>query len=160
MPNVRDVHVHVHVCLHKSILQLDDADLRLRTLDKHYLQCSLVELPDHRQHFSKKYGINRRSVLCKAPHFDVCQCLPHDVMHVMFEGILQLHCGLLLEHCIEQKYVTIGSVNMAIKNFLYGENDKASIPGPVDRERLGSDKGKLAESGWLSTVSCLINDMI
>lgn len=68
-------------------------------------------------------------------------------MHVILEGTLQLNCGLLLEHCIEQKYITIGSLNMAIKNFPCGDNEKASLPGPVDKERLGSGKGKLVQSG-------------
>ena len=32
----------------------------------------------------------------KAPHLDVCRCLPYDIMHIIFEGVLVLHCRRLL----------------------------------------------------------------
>ena len=120
--------------------------LLLRKLDRHYFHCSLLELPDDAQDFSKEYGVKRQSILCKAPEFDVCQCLPHDIMHVILEGVLQLHSRLILQNCKSQGYITVTAINVAIKNFPYGENEKPSTPGPVNRERLADEKSKLAQS--------------
>ena len=143
-------YVYMYVCplWVISYIQLDDSELTLRTLDQHYIHCSLVESTDDGQQFSKEYGVNRRSELSNLPQFDLCRCLPHDVMHVLLEGILPLNCRLLLAHCIlKEKYFTLNQLNTALLNFPYGQSERSNAPGPIDRERLSGDKGKLVQSG-------------
>ena len=76
----------------------------MRTLDSHMRQCSYLEHPgigiDERGHYSKVYGINRRSTLCDLSHFDVTKQLPQDIMHLLFEGIIPVHVELILNHAI------------------------------------------------------------
>ena len=76
----------------------------MRTLDNHIKQCAYMERPgigaDERSHYSKVYGINRRSALCNLPHFDVTTQLPQDIMHLLFEGLFPLHFELILQHSI------------------------------------------------------------
>lgn len=62
--------------------QLCDKDIH----DYHLKQ--LDENPELHKHFSKEYGVTKRSVLLDAPHFDVTDQLPQDVMHVILEGAL------------------------------------------------------------------------
>ena len=57
----------------------------------------LLDVPDA----SSDYGVNRLSVLDEAPYFD---CMPHDIMHVILEGILPINCKLLLVHCISDDH--------------------------------------------------------
>jgi hypothetical protein len=59
-------------------------------------------------HYSKTYGINKRSSLIDVNHFDLFEGgLPHDVMHDVFEGIAPLEIKLLLLWCINNKYFSL-----------------------------------------------------
>ena len=78
----------------------DSSKLQLRSDDKHHRECDLVDGPLH-GHYSKTYGINRRSILLDVPHFSMFNGgLPHDIMHDVLEGVASLELLLLLRHCI------------------------------------------------------------
>jgi hypothetical protein len=74
----------------------------MRTLDSYRKQCSYIERPgissEEKSHFSKVYGINRKSALCDLPYFDLTQQLPQDIMHLLFEGIFPIQLELMLHH--------------------------------------------------------------
>ena len=76
----------------------------MRTLDNYSKQCSYIERPgisnEERSHFSKVYGINRKSALCDLPYFDLTKQLPQDIMHLLFEGLFPLQLELILHHAI------------------------------------------------------------
>ena len=38
---------------------------------------------------STTYGVNKKSVLVNVKHFDVCQCFPQDIMHILLEGVVK-----------------------------------------------------------------------
>ena len=61
--------------------------MRLRTIEQHRRHCLLLDVPDA----SRDYGVNRLGVLDEVPSFDLCKCLPHDIMHVILEGVLPLN---------------------------------------------------------------------
>lgn len=48
------------------------------------------------KYFSKQYGINRRSLFCSIPDFDVTKQLPQD-MHIFLEGVLSYELKFLLK---------------------------------------------------------------
>jgi hypothetical protein len=77
----------------------------MRSLPRHKQQCDYIERAGisaaEKSHFSKMYGINRRSCLVDLLHFDVTKQLPQDVMHVLFEGVFPLIMELLLAHIID-----------------------------------------------------------
>ena len=103
---------------------------------------------ENRSHFSVKNGVNRLSILDNAPFFDLTQCLPHDIMHVILEGVLDRNCGQLLSHCIfEQHYFSLAHLNKAIRTFKYGEHEKFNQPRPIDRDRIAKTSEKLGQSG-------------
>ena len=96
-------------CLHS---QLKCEQLRPRRLDQHRRHCALVATGDPT--FSKEYGVNRLSILNEVPLFDLCVCIPHDIMHVLLEGVLPRHCKMLLRYCIiDQRLFTIKHVRQS-----------------------------------------------
>ena len=73
-----------------------------RSKEKHEDHCKALEGPLG-NHYSKTYGINRRSCLMDVPYFSMLGGgLPHDVMHDILEGIAPLEIKLLLRYCIEK----------------------------------------------------------
>ena len=101
--------------------------------------------------------MNRLSILSQVPNFDLCVCIPHDIMHVLLEGVLPRHCKSLLNYCIiDHRLFTLQQLNKQIEEFEYGYSEKANAPRPIDREHLTSADNKLVQSGMLSTtVLCL-----
>lgn len=131
--------------------QLKCNQLCERKLVKHRFQCSLLEDDDDGS-FSTKYGVNRLSILDEVPYFDVTLCLPHDIMHVILEGVLPRNCCRLLHHCIfVQHYFSLSLLNKAILNFQYGQHEKNSAPRPIDRDRVANMNDKLNQSGYSYT---------
>ena len=125
-------------------MQFDEAALRLRRIDQHRRHCALLDVPD----CSRLYGVNRLSILDQAPYFDLCKCMPHDIMHVILEGILPLHCKLLLGHCIFQEhYFTLKKLNQLISDFEYGYGETTNIPRPIDSDQLKSPDSNFSQSG-------------
>ncbi len=111
------------------------------------MHCDLIET-DGLEDQSKKYGVNRLSILDKIPHFNLCICLPHDIMHIILEGVLPRHTKFLLQYCIlEKKFFTLNQFNRAVDNFPYGINQKNNKPRPLDRDKLTGDGDKLSQSG-------------
>lgn len=120
--------------------------MRLRDLEKHRLYCAL--LGEDADNFSTKFGVNRLSILDKLPYFDLALCLPHDIMHVILEGVLARNLRLLLYHCIvEKKYFTLAHLNKIILGFQYGHHEQYNSPRPLDREKITGDSDKLGQSG-------------
>lgn len=125
-------------------LQFDESSLRLRNIEQHRRYCALLDVPDS----SRQYGVNRLSILDEAPHFDLCKCMPHDIMHVILEGVLPLHCKFLLMHCIfEEHYFTLKLVNRLIAEFEYGYSEGRNVPRQLDSDHLKSSESKLSQSG-------------
>ena len=124
----------------------------ITTIEQHRIHCSLLDLPDS----SRDYGVNRLSILDEAPYFDLCKCLPHDIMHVILEGVLPLHCKRLLVHCIDSNYFSLRTLNRLIVEFEYGYSEAKNIPRQLDNDHLKSTESKLSQSGitmfWYSEL--------
>lgn len=111
----------------------------LRTNSNHRKQCEMLDGPAT-SHYSKTYGINRRSSLLDVTHFPMLGGgLPHDAMHDILEGIAPLEIKLLLSHCIACGMFTLDEFNDRLLNFNFGysQHDK---PIPVLSSSLNSDK--------------------
>ena len=62
----------------------------------HQRQCEMLEGATA-SHYSKTYGINRRSALLNIKFYSMCGGgLPHDAMHDILEGVAPLEIKLLL----------------------------------------------------------------
>ena len=113
-------------------LWFNSSQFILRSKAEHEVQCQFLEGP-LKAHYSKCYGINRRSSLMDLDSFSLTEGgLPHDAMHDIFEGIASQEVLLLLIHCIDAHYFTLEEFNQRLIRFDYGytETDK---PPPVTR---------------------------
>lgn len=103
-----------------------DSICELRTPEKHEEQCQLL-LGRDRATKSVMYGINRTSILEEVPGFSVIAGLPHDVMHDLFEGVVNYELKLFLPHCVSKGYFTIKDLNSRIEGYDFGREDKPSV---------------------------------
>jgi len=105
----------------------------MRNKEMHFKHCQYIERPgikdSERDHFSMVYGVNRKSALCELPQFDVTTQLPQDIMHVLFEGVIPLHMGLLLEHVVHSlRVISLAQLNSRIKSHPYGYFEEKPMP--------------------------------
>ena len=79
---------------------------QLRSPEMHFEQCQLLVGP-LAGHYSTNFGINQCSILEDVPGFSVVSCMPHDIMHDLFEGVVQYEMKLLIIHCLDEKFFSI-----------------------------------------------------
>jgi len=119
-----------------------ERDFRMRVESEHIERCeTLTNLSRAaRQYWSREYGINSRSALMDFPHFSITQCLIHDIMHVLFEGICPLVIRHLLRHLVcRQKYFSVDSLNALLHSFSYVSSWRRMKPMAIDRAILTDD---------------------
>ena len=111
----------------------------IRSRSSHENQCKMLTGPAQ-NHYSKTYGINRRSALLGVIQFPFfLEDYPMIGCMIILEGVAPLEIKLLLKHCISEKYFTLAQYNQALVYFNYGytETDK---PVPVIQSHFQSDK--------------------
>ena len=102
---------------------------------------------------STTYGINRASPLQELTGFDITKCLPFDVMHTLFEGVVVNHLNLLLQHLIdESNSLCLGELNHAITSHDYGYSEADTKPSPIHRESTATSDFKFKQSGTVYYV--------
>lgn len=104
----------------------------LRSPEKHFIQCQMIA-GDLSAHYSTNFGINRRSVLEDVPAFSVATCIPHDIMHDLFEGVVPCELKLLIVHCVAKKYFSIDELNQRIKAFDFVYDEPSLIDSRICR---------------------------
>lgn len=111
------------------------SELELRSDIKHHSDCNMLDGPAN-EHYSKIYGINRRSIL-DIPHFTMFNGgLACDIMHDVLEGVAPLEMSLILQHCIvTEKYITLDDYNYRLTHFDY-EYTEISKPSIVSRSTI------------------------
>ncbi|XP_028419163.1 uncharacterized protein LOC114544868, partial [Dendronephthya gigantea] len=134
-------------------------DFSERDLDNHRQICACIEDEDNalniREQLSTTYGVNRLSVLDKVQHFDVCICIPEDIMHIFLDGLVPYETKLMLKYLIdESRCITLKELNRRIENFDYGYMNKKNKPTATNRETInGVTEAKLKQSA--SQMWCL-----
>ncbi len=74
--------------------------------------------------------------------------MPHDIMHVIFEGVLHRHFKFMLASFIwKEHYFTLQMVNKLILEFEYGYTEGVNVPRPLNSDHLMSPDGKVSQSG-------------
>ena len=96
----------------------------MRNKHHHTKHCQCIDQPgisdSERDHYSKVYGVNRTSILCELPNFDVTEQLPQDLMHVLLEGVFPIHVNQLLKYLVDAiSFVTLDKINCRIMSHPY-----------------------------------------
>jgi len=124
-----------------------------RTLAKHMERLQDLESisKKSKEYWSKMWGINARSVLCKIENFPLNQCLVHDPMHILTEGIVPYEVALMLHDFIYvKKYFTLNYLNNQIDGFPYSYLDKFNKPERIERKHILDKKLKQTSASILT----------
>ena len=80
--------------------------------------------------------------------------MPQDIMHVLFEGVLQLEVHLMLKHflCVAH-YFTLDTLNTRIDNFAYSRTEARNRPPKSFTSGHITGSGKLPLSGMRHTCT-------
>ena len=141
-----------------------ESEYELRTPLNHHIQLQSLTGPSHSAN-STEYGINRRSILDDIPHFSVVGNLPHDIMHDIFEGVVQCELKLLLAHLVSVKHFTIDVLNDRLRRFDFGYSELSDKPSELDEKVIKSADQKIRQSAakmWSLPVflPLLVGDLV
>lgn len=94
----------------QTIFTEEEFELRNQEIHSYHLQ-QLEDNPTLYQHFSKEYGVVKRSVLLDAPYFDITRQLPQDIMHGVLKGALSRALYFVLHWFLSHSVFTLDEVN-------------------------------------------------
>ena len=108
---------------------------------------------------SIEYGINRRAALEDLPGFSVIDCLPHDIMHDLLEGVVPREVKMLIEHCITNGFFQVTTLNQRLLAFDIGYSELADKPAVIENN---SKIRQLSSQMWLliRILPFLLGDVI
>lgn len=108
----------------------------------------------HGEHFSKAYGINRRSVLNESHYYHVVGGLPPDVMHDILEGVLQYEVKEMLKKYIKvEHHLTLEELNGRIARYDFGYYNDKNKPSLISEQKFSSNDNSLKQHGMLKNDS-------
>ncbi|KAL2080249.1 hypothetical protein ACEWY4_024042 [Coilia grayii] len=88
----------------------------------------------HDRTMAKHYGVKRGCPLSdKLTYFHVVDGFPPDILHDFLEGVVPVELALCLQSFIAKKYVSLDSVNEAIRKFPYTFSDKVDQPQKIPK---------------------------
>ncbi len=131
------------------------SDVIIRDVDEHNDRVQALSSLSHtaRKYWSKQWGVNGKSVLSSIPHFKLTECLLHEPMQILFEGIFRLELRCMIRVFIkEKKYFDLYYLNHVIKNFEFAGTNKLDKLQPIDSKALDSNNRSLTQSAALMIV--------
>ena len=125
-----------------------EKDFHLRDKQAHEQYCKSVD-EDSSGAASKEYGINRNSILNQLAYFHVSDgSLVPNIMHDIYEGVLQYETKLLLRTLVsKKKYFTLEEFNSRLENLELGYMESKSRPTLVSHQTLYSESNSLKQNG-------------
>ena len=107
---------------------------------------------------SREYGINRPCIMSILPYYDATQDLPHDIMHVVDEGVENLELSFLLRKLIQDYGLNLEEVNFLLSRMK--SQREFTLPPPIRLDEVMTPGKKLSfsasEMASLSSVMPLI----
>ena len=111
----------------------------------HRQHCEAISGPLS-EHYSVAYGVVRYSILLDVNSYYMFEGgLPHDIMHDLYEGVVQYEMKLLLTYLVDKNLLTIQEFNKHLINFDYGYSEVADKPTPITRANFKSGDKKLRQ---------------
>ena len=105
-----------------------------RTMSQLIEALNVLESPHlsklEKKYWSKSMGITEQSVLLDIPYLKLEECLVHNPMHVLLEGVTQFTLVDLLKKCHYKKICTIERISAKLQSFKYSYLDliKKTMP--------------------------------
>lgn len=121
---------HCECTFEEMQIHFNEESFTKRTIEKHIQQCREIEKASAdflKSALKTTYGINRRSKMVDFPAFDLIRQTPHDVMHIILEGValMEIKCVLKYPVLSGQKELDVFNSAMHLKQFkqLFPENN-------------------------------------
>ena len=105
--------------------RLSELDCELRSSEMHKKHLQLIAQDAD---FSAVYGVRGICPLAELEYFDPITSLVPDVMHDVFEGVMQINIEVVVRGLIVSKILTVNDINSRIASFSYSRSDKADKP--------------------------------
>ncbi len=130
-------------------VQFAERSFTLRDLDSHRVHCDKVE--EDPRTYSREFGVNHRSDLMELQYFDICSgALLPDVMHDIFEGVLQYEAKLVLQHAINnRRYFSLRQLSEKISYMELGYMETTDRPTTITPYVLSANDRSLSQKGEL-----------
>lgn len=111
------------------------------------------------------FGIISRSCLFRLNGFDVTKQLPHDIMHVVLEGVLPYECQLVLSVFMDQGLFKLDDINYRLRIFDFTYVDQRSKPEPLKKTVFVTGERKLKYSAenakiFIKILPFLLADLV
>ena len=150
-------HWKIFVCCHVILFQFHEKYFVLQTKEGYNSQCNQVIT--YGEHFSKTYGINRKSILNKSDFYLVVGGLPQVTMHDILEEYiaelqyiaeyiaeLQYEIKEMLKNYIKiEHYLTLEVLNSRIAKYDFGYYNDMNRPSPITEQKLSSNDNNLKQ---------------
>lgn len=139
-----------------------------RCKQSHNEICELIQSTSNettKSELQTNYGIIEQSCLSKLDDFDVTKQLPHDIMHVLLEGVVPYELQLCLSALMDQKLFTLEEFNYNLSNFEFSYSDAKSKPEPLKKSVFITGERKLKYSAenarvFLKIVLFLLDNFV
>ena len=129
-----------------NLFQFHEKEFVLRTKESYNIQADQVQ--KYGEHFSKTYGINRKSILTESNYYHVVDGLPPDIMHDILEGVLQYETKEMLKNFIKvEHYLTLKILNDRIAKYDFGYYNDTNKPSPITEAKFSSNDNSLKQHG-------------
>ncbi len=107
------------------------------------------------------WGIKEGSALSNIQDFPLSQCLVHDPMHVLTEGIVPYEMALMLYSFVYCKnYFSLAYLNAQMENFAFSYLDSSHKSEKIDQKQLATDKKIKQTSASILTLCYVLPFLI
>ncbi|XP_071845762.1 uncharacterized protein [Apostichopus japonicus] len=149
-----------HVSRDELKQKLKVEQCQLRALPDHIMKCTLLfEQPltkAARKEWSTRWGITRKSILLDINNFDVCNCLLHDPMHVLLEGVVPYEMALFIYYSVDLKaFFTLSWLNNQLATFPYSYLEMKDKPQKIIKNHYYSDL-KIKQTSACTLTMCAV----
>lgn len=138
----------------------DDTDVEFRTKESHQVDVSTItENPV----LGNVQGVKTDSVLNHLKYFNIFDNLTVDIMHDVLEGVVELEVKLFLKSLVlEEKVISLESLNNRIRSFNYGYLESKNFPGTIQLDKPGNSLGQKAIQIWclVRFLPLIIGDIV
>lgn len=135
-----------------------DGNFRRRTHAEHIERLEVMEemSANARMYWSRNWGINSRSPLLDIGGVDLADCLVHDPMHVLSEGLLGKEVCLMLYDFVKvRKYFSLTFLNHSLAGFSFSYLEEKDKPQIITIEEVSNGKLKQTAAAMMSLCCSL-----
>lgn len=138
----------------------DDSGVNFRNSEMHQEDVrTITENPQ----LGNVHGVKTHSVLNYLNFFNIFDNLTVDIMHDILEGVVELEVKLFFKSLVlEEKVITLESLNNRIRTFNYGMLESKNCPGTISLDKPGNSLGQKAIQTWclMRFLPLIIGDIV